>query len=287
MTCPAHTASSVHPSAASTQRPVTGVDSHAHVFSRNLPLTEGRRYSPDYDALIDDFLGHLDRHGLSHGVLVQPSFLGTDNSYMLAAMAQQRTRLRGVVVIDRDMAEAELDRLSAAGVVGARLNLIGKDVEDYDAPRWQQFFQRLAQRHWHIEIHRHIDDIHQFLPAILASGVQVVIDHFGRPQAGIQRDNPQHQAFLDLLASQQIWIKLSASYRNHADVAQAITMLDLLRDACGGSQRFLWGSDWPHTQFEDQTGYDHQFSIMEQVITDGEERKKVLVDNPTALFKLA
>ena len=64
-------------------------------------------------------------------------------------------------------------------------------------------------------------------------------------------------------------------------------MLDLLRDACGGSQRFLWGSDWPHTQFEDLTGYDQQFSIMEQVITDGEERKKVLVDNPTALFKLA
>lgn len=56
------------------------IPTHAHVFARDLPLTSDRRYAPAYDATIDDYLGMLDRNGMSHGVLVQPSFLGTDNS---------------------------------------------------------------------------------------------------------------------------------------------------------------------------------------------------------------
>ena len=62
---------------------MTGIDTHAHVFARGLTLAEGRRYAPDYDAPVEDYLRRLDENGLSHGVLVQPSFLGTDNGFML------------------------------------------------------------------------------------------------------------------------------------------------------------------------------------------------------------
>ena len=58
---------------------MTGIDTHAHVFARGLTLAEGRRYAPDYDAPVEDYLRRLDENGLSHGVLVQPSFLGTDS----------------------------------------------------------------------------------------------------------------------------------------------------------------------------------------------------------------
>nr|WP_198969864.1 hypothetical protein [Xylophilus sp. ASV27] len=53
------------------ESPVTAVDTHAHVFVRGLPLAAQRRHAPGYDALPRDYLAHLDRHGLSHGVLVQ------------------------------------------------------------------------------------------------------------------------------------------------------------------------------------------------------------------------
>jgi predicted TIM-barrel fold metal-dependent hydrolase len=33
-----------------------------------------RRHAPDYDALIEEYLAHLDRVRVSHGVLVQPSY---------------------------------------------------------------------------------------------------------------------------------------------------------------------------------------------------------------------
>ncbi len=79
---------------------ITGIDTHAHVFERGLPLANARRYAPGYDAPLSAYLAQLDAHGLSNGVLIQPSFLGTDNSYLLAALKQAPQRLRGVAVID-------------------------------------------------------------------------------------------------------------------------------------------------------------------------------------------
>ena len=76
--------------------PITGIDAHAHVFSRALNLAATRRYTPGYDAMLAQYLTHLQNHGLSHGVLVQPSFLGTDNSYLLAALQQKRWHMTQV-----------------------------------------------------------------------------------------------------------------------------------------------------------------------------------------------
>ncbi|QRG26799.1 amidohydrolase family protein [Halomonas binhaiensis] len=89
---------------------VIGVDTHAHVFRADLPLAPGRRYSPDYDASVDSFLGHLNLHGVSHGVLVQPSFLGTDNSFMVAALRQHPSRLRGIAVVDPEIHRERMSR---------------------------------------------------------------------------------------------------------------------------------------------------------------------------------
>ena len=91
---------------------ITGVDTHAHIFEKNLELTAQRRYAPDYDATVEMFLANLDANGLSHGVLVQPSFLGTNNDYLLAGLAKAAPRLKGIVVIAPPVAEAELDKLA-------------------------------------------------------------------------------------------------------------------------------------------------------------------------------
>ncbi len=64
------------------------IDTHAHVFARGLPMADVRRYTPAYDVTVEEYLARLDAHGMSHGVLVQPSFLGSDNSYLLQAIAR-------------------------------------------------------------------------------------------------------------------------------------------------------------------------------------------------------
>jgi predicted TIM-barrel fold metal-dependent hydrolase len=166
------------------------VDTHAHVFRRELKLADTRRYAPDYDATLTDYLVTLDASGITHGVLVQPSFLGTDNSFMLHGLQAARDRLRGIVMIDPATTKEELVALDRAGVVGLRLNLIGKPIPAFDAEPWPAFFKIVADLGWQIEVHREARDLEGVLGPLLRSGVIVVVDHFGRPDTKLGVDDP-------------------------------------------------------------------------------------------------
>ena len=266
---------------------ITGIDTHAHIFRQDLPMVANRRYSPDYDALIEQYLAHLDHHGLSHGVLIQPSFLGTDNSYMLQALRRYPQRLRAVAVVDATVSEQQLDALAEAGVVGIRLNLIGKRLADYAGPEWTALFKRLAVRGWQVEIQRGFDDLALIVPAILACGVDVVVDHFGLPADGIDPRKDTHRTFLHLLSEPKLWLKLSAGYRSQTDLAKGQALLAQLREAAGGIERMLWGSDWPNTQFESRTCYADQAEFFQALLPDANERAQILSANPAKLFGFA
>ena len=263
---------------------ITGVDTHAHIFSTDLPLTKERRYAPSYDATVEEYLAHLKAHNLSHGVLVQPSFLGTDNAYITSAIAQHPAHLRGIAVVDKDISDDELDQLNDAGMVGIRLNLIQKPLEDYASTTWQSFFKKIAARDWSVEIQREIDDLADFLPSILESGVEVVVDHFAKTKQVIDPNTESHKRFLNLLSSAPIWTKISAAYRCNANLENSIQSLNALREAYGHSERLLWGSDWPHTQFEDHTSYEEQYAFMTRLLADQDERETILISNPKRLF---
>ena len=86
------------------------VDTHAHIFSAAGPFAPSARYRPDYEASIEQWLARWPEAGVTHGVLVQPSFLGTDNSQLLAALQERPTVLRGVVVIDPSITKRELQQ---------------------------------------------------------------------------------------------------------------------------------------------------------------------------------
>jgi predicted TIM-barrel fold metal-dependent hydrolase len=91
---------------------------------------DSRRYAPGYDAPLDLYLKQLDENGISNGVLVQPSFLGTDNSYPVQCVLAARGRLRGIAVVDPGASSDDLNRLNGSGVVGLRLNLVDKPLPD-------------------------------------------------------------------------------------------------------------------------------------------------------------
>jgi predicted TIM-barrel fold metal-dependent hydrolase len=71
------------------------IDSHAHIFEVGLELAPVRRYAPTYNATVDDYVSVLESNGVQHGVLVQPSVLGTNNDYMMQALRKHRDKLRG------------------------------------------------------------------------------------------------------------------------------------------------------------------------------------------------
>lgn len=267
---------------------MAAIDTHAHIFQRGLKLADVRRYAPGHDALLDDYLGMLDRHGIARGVLVQPSFLGIDNSYLLAGLRRTPGRLRGIAVVGPDATPDALAGMQAAGVVGIRLNLVGNAaLPDFADARWRALLRRVADLGWQVEVHREAGRLPAVLQPLLDAGLNVVVDHFGRPDPVLGVDDPGFRFLLDAASTRRLWVKLSGAYRNGAGgrgQQVALDAIPLLRRAFG-MERLLWGSDWPHTQFEKNTDYGSARRALDAWLPDPEERRIVLVDTPQALFQ--
>jgi predicted TIM-barrel fold metal-dependent hydrolase len=60
--------------------------------------------------------------------------------------------------------------------------------------------------------------------------------------------------------------------------------MPLLRDSFGVG-RLMWGSDWPHTQFEKVADYSKVRTELQDWLPDFRERKAVLIDTPASLFR--
>ncbi|MFG0232398.1 amidohydrolase family protein [Achromobacter sp. 413638] len=263
------------------------IDTHAHVFRQGLALADTRRHTPDYDATLTQYLALLDAHGVARGVLVQPSFLGTDNSHLVAALRAAAGRLRGVAVVSPDIAAADLLALAEAGVAGIRLNLIGLPLPALDQPAWQELLAHVNTLGWHVEVHLQASRLPAIMPALLAAGCRVVIDHFGRPDPALGIADPGFAYLLRQADSGQVWVKLAAPYRNWPapDCARAgREAARLLLDAYT-PDRLMWGSDWPHTEHRHLASYTAATQWLDAWIDDAAARQAVLADTPLRLFQ--
>lgn len=257
------------------------IDTHAHVFRIGLPLAPGHRHAPQYDATLEAYLGLLDAHGISHGVLTAPSFYGTDNHHLLDALTAARGRLRGTVIVDATESAARFEQYAAHGVVGIRLNLYRKPeaaIPDFRSPAWQTVFERCIALDWHVEIYGEGPRLARWLPDILPTGVKVCIDHFGSPDPALGVACPGFRCVLDALAAGRTWVKLSAAYRI-GGVERGRTFAAALL-AAGGAGRLVWGSDWPWTQNEAGRSYRECLDWLAAWVPD--ERQRAMILGPTA-----
>lgn len=245
-------------------------DTHAHVFEPGLPLANVRRYAPEYKATKDMFVEQLDLHHMERGILIQPSFLGTDNSYMIDAIDTYPERLYGVAVIEPDTPLAVLEEMKRHNIIGIRLNLYGKEIPDLYDSVWQNCLQNIKKLDWHVELHIDAKVLPELIAPLLEAGVKVVVDHFGKPNI----ENPlEDKGFQYLLAqgeTSRVWVKISAAYRlggadTGVNIAQSL-MPHLLE--AFGAKRLLWGSDWPHTQNESVMTYDKAYEMLKVLLPE-------------------
>ncbi|MDA9434955.1 amidohydrolase family protein [Bradyrhizobium sp. CCBAU 51627] len=271
-------------STARSEAALPAIDTHAHVFHRGLKLAPGRRYAPDYDAPLSLYLEQLDRNAMTNGVLVQPSFLGTDNSYLVDCLKQAGGRLRGIAVVDPAVSTDELRALDRVGIVGIRLNLVGQPLPDLAASEWKGLLGYVKAMGWQVEIQRNAADVATLVPQLLDRGVTVVLDHYALPDPRLGVADPGFQSVLKFGVTRNVWVKISAPYRNRpAGESFAKEAYPLLRNAYG-LDRLLWGSDWPHTQFETTQTYAKNRQFLDTLIADARECAQVLAA-PRPLFR--
>lgn len=241
-------------------------DGHCHVFRADLPMMPERRYTPNYDALPETLNERLNKHSLDGALLIQPSFLGTDNQYLLDSIHKLKQFVpervfKGVVVLDpaSPPEDEDLSRLSAKGVIGLRLNLY-RHTEQFDYGRWQPLLQRIEKQGWHIEVHCEAKVLQFILPPLVKNHSKIVIDHYG-----LVTSVDQCPGMNTILAQppEKLWIKMSAPYRlkhylsDNNEHSQNIFLHSLYKvfSSFLGDDRLVWGSDWPFTQFEDNVSY--------------------------------
>lgn len=224
-----------------------GWDCHVHVFDSTCMPKAGHYQPADHPLSAVEATAEL--HGVGQLVLVQPSVYGTDNSVLLGALAAQPGRHRGVVVLDSNVCESELDAMHAAGVRGARFNLVSPVGEPTTIEkRFDALAPRLKSRGWHLQWYVETKQLPQVAALHAGSGLTCVFDHLAGVRADTAAGDPAWHA-LAALANAGAWVKLSGWYRLGAVEPYAALSSSLRRVAHQFGQRIVWGSDWPHTAF--------------------------------------
>jgi 2-pyrone-4,6-dicarboxylate lactonase len=270
--------------------PVGAIDSHAHIFGteKGYPYSPRRGYTPP-EATLESYLAlHKALGGIERAVLTQPSVYGTDNSCMLDAVDQMDGKFLAVAAVDEGVSDTELENLHARGARGARVNIVDKGGMPFDGiGAVRKFTERIKDLGWHLEVLIHVHEFENLRATMNSMAVDVSFGHLGYMRTDNGIDHPGFQEFLDLLRDGNCWVKLTGTYRittseqtPYDDIAPyAKALIEANED------RIVWGTDWPHpslkgTMPNDGALLDHLADWAPNEAT----RKKILVDNPEALY---
>jgi predicted TIM-barrel fold metal-dependent hydrolase len=253
------------------------IDSHFHVFAAG-ESRPGARYVPGYDATFESWRAAAVAVGVERGVLVQPSFLGTDNTRLCEELRRHAGILRGIAVIAPTSTAALLRDLHAAGVRGMRFNLSGGSHHLHAWGGTAGIWDELLRLGWHLEIHADAGALPRVLPQLPAS-LSLVIDHMARPATASAQD-PTIAMLRARARTSPIHVKLSGAYRLPGIDAGAVARV--LRDELGPS-RLLWGSDWPCTNHEAFADYPRLLAALFEWIGDS-DAELASGANPAALY---
>ena len=257
------------------------VDTHFHVFALGATPRPGATYWPSYRARIETWLALSGGAGITHGALIQPSFLGADNGQLLAALAAHPDHLRAVVGAEETTDSETLSAWHRAGVRGIRFNLAHHPPPDLDAAGWRRVLAAIGDLGWHVELHHSGAGVASFLPRLAGAARRVVVDHFGAPAEADPARDATFGAIVAAASRCDLYVKLSAPYRIAEGVAprHAAALLDAL-----GPGHLMWASDWPWTRFESRFAYADTRRWLDQWIDDAEARRTILWDTPAKVF---
>ena len=267
-------------------------DSHFHVFgsAERYPFIKELRYQPPV-APLKDYLAHAHELGIERYVFVQPSAYGRDNSCMLDAMREVGPqRCRGIVELDEDIDDAELERMHALGVRGVRVNVNPIKPPEAGfagsiAGRIKKLDARCAERGWMLDFLTPGWLTRELIPTLQELASPFSVAHLGMFPAKDGVGQAGFQAFLHLLATtKNAWVKLTGVYRisTAAGFSDAAALARAAIEAAPA--RVIWGSDYPHLSFAHKAGTAELFKLLEAWAPDEASRRRILVDNPEKCF---
>lgn len=285
-----------NPSKPSFALPAGAVDAHCHVFGPGnvFPYAPERKYTP-CDASAAQLFALRDHLGFAKNVIVQATCHGSDNRALVAALQAANGKARGVATVKRDISDAELHALHAAGVRGVRFNFV-KRLADF-TPRdvLLDIAERIAPLGWHVVVYFEAQDLAELYDFFTTLPTIVVVDHMGRPDVSQALDGPEFALFIKMMREHShIWSKVSCPERLSVGGAPALNgEKNAYQDVVPFArylvenfpERVLWGTDWPHPNLKNHMPDDGLLvDFIPHIAPTAALQQKLLVDNPTRLY---
>jgi len=277
--------------------PPKSCDAHFHIFgpAERYPYgsatTENLRYAPPL-APLSDYLELAKLLGVERFVFVQPSAYGRDNACMLDAMREIGVaRCRGIVDVDENAPDSALAEMDKLGVRGVRINVspvkpLAPGFSETMRPRIERLDARCAEMGWQLDFLHPGWLTEELLPVFVRLRCSFTIAHMGMFRAEAGPKQPGFQKLIDLLrhGEGRAWVKFTGTYRmaTGPTFADAAPMAGAL--IATAPDRLIWGSDYPHLSFADKVGSVQLFNLLADWAPDEATRRRILVDNPAALF---
>ncbi len=253
------------------------IDAHSHIWTPDTtkyPLAPGFRRAdmnpPSFTA--EELIKESSAVGVSRVVLIQMSFYGYDNSYMLDMIRKYPGKFSGVAVIDQDgkEPETEMKRLKSGGVRGFRIYPKARPIEDWlGSEGLHQMFGVGAKEN--LTMCCLIDP--SALPALDRMcrdfpETPVVIDHLCRIGVSGRVEPRDVKALCDMARHKRVHVKVSAFYalgEKRAPYRDLAPLIKQVYDAFG-PERLMWATDCPY-----QVVGGHNYRDSVALVRDGLE----------------
>ena len=285
-----------NPSRPQFKLPKGAVDTHCHVFgpSHEFPFAPERKYTP-CDASKEQLFALRDHLGFDKNVIVGASCHGTDNRALVDALIHSQGKARGIATVGRNITDAELNSLHAAGVRGVRFNFIKRLVDFTPRDELMEVAARIAPLGWHIVVYFEAVDLPELWDFFTQLPTIVVVDHMGRPNVSKDINGPEFGLLIRLLSEHEnIWTKVTCPERLSMQGPKAIHgELKPYQDVIPFGKllverfpnRVLSGTDWPHPNLTDHMPDDGLLvDWIPHIAPTCELQHQLLVDNPNRLY---
>ena len=239
----------------------TVIDIHPHIISDDetryppAPLFGKRSdWSQERPCTVDTLIAAMDEAGVAKAAVVHSSTTyGFDNSYVVDGCNQYPARLAAVGSVDMlaDDAPATIRNWASRGLVGVRI-FTGGSTKDFDPselgdPRSYPAWDTLDELKIPICIQTGPIGLPQVtMLARKFTGVNIILDHLGRPDVLDGPPYAQAASLFSLAGLPNIYLKLTP--RIFGDVkkgkASAATFFPRVASAFGAN-RLAWGSNFP------------------------------------------
>ncbi len=269
------------------------IDSHMHVW------TDEEAYPMDPNVIQNGLemrkflpsqaLAHANPSGVSRIVLVQMSYYGIDNSYLLDVIAEDPSTFRGIAVIDplSPNLASQMRTLRAAGIRGFRLVITDESsAASMTGGAWNEMFECAAREGMAICLLINPEYL-SLLPDVCASfpDTGIVIDHLARIGMSTPVREEEVRMLSALAKSPGVAVKISAFYALGSRRAPHLDLVELIHQVLDayGAERLMWGSDCPFQIMEEP--YESSLALIrDHLELPGADRDMILRGTAERLF---